>query len=146
MTADDRYSLLIRGNVLQHFQIQLCQNQKIFSEFFLTFSKFRLNFEHFQKKRWPSKLTYLWIYRLRKTWLDKRLKSLVLEETSTSDMVNKPKHCVNLNNSTFTIIYWPQRRQLRWKKYLWVISKILKLFVNPLTADDKCSLLNRDNL
>ena len=32
------------------------------------------------------------------------------------------------------------------KKSLWVIYKILGLFVNPLTVDDKYSLLNRRNL
>ena len=32
-------------------------------------------------------------YRLQKMWLDKCLKSLVLEDPSTSDMVNGPKHC-----------------------------------------------------
>ena len=29
---------------------------------------------------------------------------------------------------------------------MFVLSKILRLFVNTLTADDKYSLLNRDNL
>ena len=33
-----------------------------------------------------------------------------------------------------------------WKKSLLVICKILGLFVNTLTADDKDSFLNRDNL
>ena len=40
---------------------------------------------------------------LRKTWLDKCLKSPVSEDHSTSNMVNAPKHCRNLNDSTFTI-------------------------------------------
>ena len=43
-------------------------------------------------------------------------------------------------------IYWSIRRILRFKKSLWVIYKILGLFVNPLTADDKYCLLNRGNL
>ena len=38
------------------------------------------------------------------------------------------------------------RKQLSWKKSLLVICKVLGLFVNTLTADDKYSLLNRDNL
>ena len=33
-----------------------------------------------------------------------------------------------------------------WKKSLLVIHKILRLFVNTLTVDDKHYLLNRDNL
>ena len=43
-------------------------------------------------------------------------------------------------------IYWSLWRQFRLKKSLWVICKILALFINPLTADDKYSVLNRDNL
>ena len=38
-----------------------------------------------------------------KTWLDKCLKSPFSEDPSTSDMVIGPKHCWNLNDSTFTI-------------------------------------------
>ena len=43
-------------------------------------------------------------YRLRKTWLDKCLKSRVSEDPSTDNMANGSKHCCNLNDSTFTII------------------------------------------
>ena len=35
---------------------------------------------------------------------------------------------------------------MHWKKSLLVIDKILRLFVNTLTVDDKHYLLNRDNL
>ena len=35
---------------------------------------------------------------------------------------------------------------MHWKKSLLVVQKILRLFVNPLTAADKYYLLNRDNL
>ena len=45
---------------------------------------------------------YFWTFGLRKTWLDQCLKSLVSEESSTSNMVNGPKHCWNLNERTFT--------------------------------------------
>ena len=37
------------------------------------------------------------------------------------------------------------RKQLSWEKSLLEICKILKLFSKTLTADDKYSLLNRDN-
>ena len=43
-------------------------------------------------------------------------------------------------------IYWSLWSQFKLKKSLWVISKILGLFVSPLTADDKYSLFNRGNL
>ena len=35
---------------------------------------------------------------------------------------------------------------MRWKKSLLVIHKILRLFVNRFTANDKKYLLNRENL
>ena len=46
----------------------------------------------------------------------------------------------------FYHIYWSLWRKFSWKKSLLMILKILGLFVNPLTADDKYSLLNRNNL
>ena len=42
--------------------------------------------------------------------------------------------------------YWSLRTQLGWKKSLLLICKVRKLFVNTLTARDKYSLRNRDNL
>ena len=53
LSADGKYSFLKRGNVLQHFQMQLSEEAKTFSQFFFFcfgFSKFRINFEHFKKK------------------------------------------------------------------------------------------------
>ena len=46
----------------------------------------------------------------------------------------------------FYHIYRSLRRQLSLKKSLLVIWKILRLFVKIFTANDKYSLLNRDNL
>ena len=81
---------------------------------------------------------YFRYYGLQKPWLDKSLKSLVSKDSSTSNSVNWPKHCSNLKDSTFTM--------LSYKNSLLVICKLLGLFVNTLTAKDKYSLLNRDNL
>ena len=50
LTADDQYSLLNRDNLTQPIRTQLSQKRKAFSEFFLEFSKYTLNFEHLQKK------------------------------------------------------------------------------------------------
>ena len=38
-----------------------------------------------------------------KIWLDKCLKSPVSEDPSTNNMVNAPKHVLNLHHSTFII-------------------------------------------
>ena len=42
-------------------------------------------------------------YRLRKTWLDKSLKSCVSEDPLTENMANGSKHCCYLNDSIFTM-------------------------------------------
>ena len=46
---------------------------------------------------------YFGNYGLPKTWLDQCLKSPFSEDPSKRNMVNAPKHCSNLNKSTFTI-------------------------------------------
>ena len=53
LTADDKYSPLNSYNLKQPIRTKLSQKQQSFSEFFLAFSKFTLNFEHFQKKDDP---------------------------------------------------------------------------------------------
>ena len=53
LTADDKYSLLNRHNLTQQIRTQLSRKQKAFSEFFLAFSKYTLNFEDFEKKEDP---------------------------------------------------------------------------------------------
>ena len=50
MTAVDKCSLPNRDNLMEPIHMQLSQKVKTFSEFFLAFSKSRLNFQHFQKK------------------------------------------------------------------------------------------------
>ena len=50
LTADDQYSLLKGDNLTQPIGTQLFQKQKDFSQFFLAFLKYTLNFEHLQKK------------------------------------------------------------------------------------------------
>ena len=54
LTANDTYSLNSKDKWMQAIQMHLSQKQKIFSEIFLAFLESALNFEHFQKKRWPS--------------------------------------------------------------------------------------------
>ena len=63
LTADDQYSLLNRDSLTQPIRTQLSQKRKVFSEFFLEFSKSTLNFEHLQKKddlhsRFISEITH----------------------------------------------------------------------------------------
>ena len=50
MTADDKYSLLNKGNLRQPTGTRFSQKENAFFQFFLPFSKFTLKFEHFPKK------------------------------------------------------------------------------------------------
>ena len=75
LTADDRYSLPNTDNLKQLIQMQLYQKRKAFS-------------------RYDGLL---------KTWLDICRKSLISEDRLTGNMVNRPKHCWNMNDSTVTI-------------------------------------------
>ena len=52
-TVDDKHYLLIRDNLTQTIQIQLCQKQKIFLKFFVAFLKSILHFKHLQTKDDP---------------------------------------------------------------------------------------------
>ena len=97
MAADDKYSLLKKGNLVQDFKMQLSRKRKIFSKYFFFFFFFLyfLNLDsmlNIFKQKWPSYYMYFWTYVLPITWLDKRLKSPFLEDPSTSDMVNGPKN------------------------------------------------------
>ena len=106
LTADDKDSLLNRSNLLQHVQVQLSQKRNIFLTFFFHFPNLYLILNIF-KNRWRSYLMYFWTYSLRKTWLDKCLKSPVSEDPLTSNMVNGQKHCWNVEDSTFAIFIDP---------------------------------------
>ena len=53
LTADDKYSLVNTDNLTQSIQTLLSQKQKTFSQFFSSFLKSTLNFEHFPKKDDP---------------------------------------------------------------------------------------------
>ena len=53
LTDHDKYSLLNRDNLREPIQILLSQKEKTFSQFFSSFLKCTLNFDHFQKKDDP---------------------------------------------------------------------------------------------
>ena len=74
-------------------------------------------------------------YRRPKTLLLKWLKYPVSELFSTVNILNCPKHCWKLNNSTFILFFDHSERNWVGKRVL-VTSEILGLFANTLTADD----------
>ena len=58
---------------------------------------------------------YFWTYGLQDTWLDKYLKRDTREVPLTSNMVNGPKHCSELNESSFTKFIDPCESNSDWK-------------------------------
>ena len=87
---------------------------------------------------------------LRKTSLNKCLKSLISEDSSASDMALL-EETLKLN----TVEIWttaPLRyllitaKTIQFEKSLLMICKILGQFVNPLNADDKYSLLFQEDV
>ena len=50
LSAVDKSLLPNREYLMQRIQMQLSQNQKTFPQFLSSFSRSRLNFEHFQKR------------------------------------------------------------------------------------------------
>ena len=56
LTAEDKYYLLNRDNSTKLFQIFSSNKEKLFSEFFATVLKYRLNFEHFETTDDPHSL------------------------------------------------------------------------------------------
>ena len=50
LTVNEKHYLLNRDNLTQPIQIQLCQKEKIFSQFFFPLLKSILNLKHLSKK------------------------------------------------------------------------------------------------
>ena len=60
---------------------------------------------------------YFRTYGLPKTWLYKCLKRTLSEDSPTSNIVNRPKHCSKHSDSTFTIFIDPCERNCRFKMF-----------------------------
>ena len=115
LTADGKYSLLNRDSLTQLIQMQLPQKQRFFSNFFSAFLRSSLNFEHFQKKITliADAFPQFWTPKSMVRLLSKKSSS---EDPSTSNMVNGPNHCWNLNDSTFIIFTDHCEGNIEWEK------------------------------
>ena len=104
--APDPNIVTIRGRTSRNqFKCNCLKNRKLFFKLFIALLKFTSNFTHFEKKkRKASELNYIKHYWLRKTCLLKRLKGYVLEHPSKVNVFTSPKHCWNLNHSTFFLL------------------------------------------
>ena len=73
-------------------------------------------------------MMYFLTNKLRKTWLDECLKNTVSQESSTSNLVNGPKHCSKLNGSTFTIFIDPVEKSYVEKVSLGDMKNLITVF------------------
>ena len=146
MTSVDKCSLPNRDNLMEPIHMQLSQKLKSFSEFFILYFQFLgqiLNI--FQKKM--TLIAFLFL-RLRP---GKILVRYVCKKSHFRLLFQK-EHAKLVSNlfifewQHLHHIYWSIGRQFRVKKSLLVICKSLRLFVNTMSAVDKCSLPNRENL
>ena len=101
LSASQKYYLLNRENLTEapaNWDAIASKTKNFFLQFWHV-----VEILNIFKKRCASELMYFASYRLRNSCLDKCLKSPVSEDTSKSNMGNRTKHCLNLNNSTLTI-------------------------------------------
>ena len=122
------YSNIFRSNYLR--------KKDVFSISVYIF-EIHIEFLKISKKIWPSKVIYFWTDLLRKMWLDKCLKSSVSEDPSTRNMANGPKHCWNLNSSTFVIFIDHCERNSVVKSLSWWYEKYKDCFLThwlPMTS------------
>ena len=122
------YSNIFRSNYLR--------KKDVFSISVYIF-EIHIEFLKISKKIWPSKVIYFWTDLLRKMWLDKCLKSSVSEDPSTRNMANGPKHCWNLNSSTFVIFIDHCERNSVVKSLFWWYEKYKDCFLThwlPMTS------------
>ena len=125
--------------------MQLSQKQNFASQFVAAFLKSRLNFEDFQQK-----VTLIANFFL-KLWTPKNVFKQMSKNSCFRGTFNKQHGKVDqtmLKSERHQLysIYGSLRRKVSWKKSLLVICKVLIMFAIILNADDKCFLLNRDNL
>ena len=94
------FSLSKSESLTQPIQMQLYQIKKYFRNFFYI-SGIYTKFAILWRKRWTAEVICFWIYKLQTAVLLKCTKSHVSEQLWTVNMLNGPKHCINLHSSIF---------------------------------------------
>ena len=124
--------------------MQLYQKQKTFSEFDPAFLTSTLNFEYFQKKVDNHSWCISEITGRKEAlrWASKKCRFTVLfnKQNGKGTQTHFKSSQLHLHHN-----FWYSTTILSLKNLMLVICKMLWLFVNTFTADDKYSPLNRDN-
>ena len=145
LTANDKYSLLNRDNLTQPIQMQLSQKHELFQIFFSQLFKSSLNFEYFQKKKMILIADSFWKLQTPKNVVRSTTKISRFWGPFEKQDGKRTQKLLKFEWQHLYHIYLSLRRQVRRRKPLLVIWKILGLFVNTVTTNDRYSLLNTDN-
>ena len=145
LTANDKYSLLNRDNLTQPIQMQLSQKHELFQIFFSQLFKSSLNFEYFQKKKMILIADSFWKLQTPKNVVRSTTKISRFWGPFEKQDGKRTQKLFKFEWQHLYHIYLSLRRQVRRRKPLLVIWKILGLFVNTVTTNDRYSLLNTDN-
>ena len=127
-------------NLPQQFQRPLSRKQKTFSGFCIAFLKCEWNLDHFQKTdEYPSLI-------ISEIIDAETCKGSCFRTPFANERVNWFKTLLKSERHRYYPLFSSIRGKLSWKKTLSVWYEILRLFVNALTADDKYSDSNMQNL
>ena len=146
LTTDDKYSLFNRDNLAEPLRMQLCKKEikNGLSQFLTAFLESRSNSKHFEKQMTLRG----YVFPILQTAKDEVRQ---VSENSRFRRTFDKQHvqwCQTLSKSSQQNLQhtcWSIWTKFS-RKCLLVIHKILWLFVNTLSDDDKYSLFNRDNL
>ena len=144
LAADHKYSLLNCDKLMEPIQMQLFIKQKRFL-FFLHIGSW-INFWTFWKKK-ATLIAYVFVkLQAAKDVVGQMSKKSHFRRPFDKQHGRRSQTLLKSAQLNLYQIYWSQWMQLSWKKSPLVIWKIIGLFFNTLTADDKYSVLNCDKL
>ena len=145
MAADEKYPVPNRDNLMRGIQIQLSQKQKSFSEFIVEFLKFRLNFEHFEKKDDSHSFCVSEIRDCENVvrWMSKKC---CFRGQFDKQHGKRAQALLKSLSQNLYHLHWSLATKFCSKMSLLLICEILGLLVNTLAADEKYPLFKKDNL
>ena len=144
LTADDKYSCRKKQNFRQQFQTLLPQKRKILSGFFIHFLKCARKWEHFEKKDECLSLIISEIIVPKEVATEMSRRSCFRTPFGNQRVNGFQTPLKVARHHDYRFFPWISGK-LSWKKTALLWSKMLRLFANSFTADDKYSCRNVQN-
>ena len=145
MSAVDKCSLPNRDNLMQPIHMQLSEKVKTFMDFLMYFPNLGSVLNIFKKKMRLIGYIFLRLPPAKNMvrYMSKKFRFRLPFQKEHGKRVST---LFKFERQNLYHIYWSTRTQFSCRKSLLGISKSLRLFVNTMSAVDKCSLPNTDNL